>query len=185
MNSEQRREKIISVLQTSDKPISASRFAGEFSVTRQIIVADIALLRASGHAIRAEHKGYVLEKSDSQTSLKRVVVKHGKKEVQDELYAIVDNGGRVIDVIVQHSVYGKIVAELNLSSRYDVDRFIMHINETDSKPLLLLTEGLHIHTIMVKDEDSFRSILERLMELRILVEYDPNPTKNDKIPQDA
>ena len=65
MNSEQRREKIISVLQMSDKPVSAACFANEFSVTRQIIVADIALLRAKGHQIRAEHKGYVLEKSDS------------------------------------------------------------------------------------------------------------------------
>ena len=179
MNSEQRREKIISVLQAGDEPISASRFANMFSVTRQIIVADIALLRASGYPIRAEHKGYVLEKADSQTMLRRVVVKHGNGEVQDELYAIVDHGGKVIDVIVQHSIYGKIVAELNLASRYDVDRFIKRINETDAKPLLLLTEGLHIHTIMVKDEDSFQSILERLTELRVLVEYDRNPTKND------
>ena len=172
MNSEQRREKIISVLQMSDKPISANSFANEFSVTRQIIVADIALLRASGHSIRAEHKGYVLEKSDSPATLRRVVVKHGQNEVQDELYAIVDHGGKVVDVIVQHSVYGKIVAELNLSSRYDIDRFIKNIHETDAKPLLLLTEGLHIHTIVVKDEDSFQSIIERLNQLRILVEYD-------------
>ena len=172
MNSEQRREKIISVLQMSDKPISANSFANEFSVTRQIIVADIALLRASGHPIRAEHKGYVLEKSDSRMMTKRIVVKHGNNEVQDELYAVVDHGGKVIDVIVQHSVYGKIVAELNLSSRYDVDRFIKHINETDAKPLLLLTEGLHIHTIEIKDEITFGSIIERLNELHILVEHD-------------
>ncbi len=172
MNSEQRREKIISVLQMSDKPISAACFANEFSVTRQIIVADIALLRASGHQIRAEHKGYVLEKSDNQVMLKRIVMKHGKNEVQDELYAIVDNGGKVINVIVQHSVYGKIVAELNLASRYDVDRFIRHIKETDSKPLLLLTEGLHVHTIAVKDEESFRRILDQLSALHILVEND-------------
>ena len=172
MNSEQRREKIISVLQMSDKPISASCFANEFSVTRQIIVADIALLRAGGYPIRAEHKGYVLEKPDSQMMTKRIVVKHGNNEVQEELYSVVDHGGKVIDVIVQHSVYGKIVAELNLSSRYDVDRFIKHINETDAKPLLLLTEGLHIHTIEVKDEVTFGSIIERLNELHILVEHD-------------
>ena len=172
MNSEQRREKIISVLQMSDKPISANSFANEFSVTRQIIVADIALLRASGHPIRAEHKGYVLEKSDNRMMTKRIVVKHGNNEVQEELYAVVDHGGKVIDVIVQHSVYGKIVAELNLSSRYDVDRFIKHINETDAKPLLLLTEGLHIHTIEVKDEVTFGSIIERLNELHVLVEHD-------------
>ncbi len=172
MNSEQRRKKIISVLQTSDKPISATCFANEFSVTRQIIVADIALLRAGGYPIRAEHKGYVLEKSDGQAMLKRIVVKHGKNEVRDELYAIVDNGGRVIDVIVEHSIYGKIVAELNLSSRYDVDRFVLRINETGAKPLSFLTEGLHIHTVAVKDEDSFQSIIQKLSDFHILVEYD-------------
>ena len=172
MNSEQRREKIISVLQMSDKPISAARFASEFSVTRQIIVADIALLRASGHQIRSEHKGYVLEKSDSLSMLKRLVMNHGNNEVKDELYAIVDNGGKVIDVIVQHPVYGKIVAELNLSSRYDVDRFVKHIQETDSKPLLLLTEGLHIHTVAIQDEESFQNIVERLKALHILAGHD-------------
>ena len=172
MNSEQRREKIISVLQMSDKPISATRFANEFSVTRQIIVADIALLRASGHHIRAEHKGYILEKSEGNSLRKRIVVKHGKNEVTEELYAIVDNGGKVIDVIVQHSVYGKIVAELNLSSRYDVDLFVGHIKETDAKPLLLLTEGLHIHTISVQDEEAFQRILKQLDDLHILLEHD-------------
>ena len=172
MNSEQRREKIISVLQTSEKPISAASFASEFSVTRQIIVADIALLRAGGYRIRAEHKGYVLEKSDVRAILKRIVVKHEKNEVQDELYTIVDNGGKVMDMIVQHPVYGKIVAELNLSSRYDVDRFLKHIKETDSKPLLLLTEGLHIHTVAVNDEDSFQNIIGQLKALHILLEHD-------------
>ena len=172
MNSEQRREKIISVLQMSDQPITATRLANEFSVTRQIIVADIALLRAGGHHIRAEHKGYVLEKSDSHAILKRVVVNHGNNDVKNELYVIVDNGGQILDVIIQHSVYGKIVAELNLSSRYDVDRFIKRINETDSKPLLLLTEGLHIHTIAVRDEESFQNIVGQLRALHILVEHD-------------
>ena len=104
MNSEQRREKIISVLQMSDQPITATRLANEFSVTRQIIVADIALLRAGGHHIRAEHKGYVLEKSDSHAILKRVVVNHGNNDVKNELYVIVDNGGQILDVIIQHSV---------------------------------------------------------------------------------
>ena len=103
--------------------------------------------------------------------IKRLVVKHDKNEVKDELYAIVDHGGKVIDVIVQHSIYGKIVAELNLSSRYDVDRFVMRINETGAKPLSFLTEGLHIHTVAVKDEESFRHILDQLKALRILLDF--------------
>ena len=171
MNSEQRREKIISELQESAKPISATCFANEFSVTRQIIVADIALLRASGYPIRSEHKGYILEKPEGHAMLKRLVVKHGKNDVKDELYTIVDNGGKVLNVIVEHSIYGKIEAELNLSSRYDVDRFVLNINETGAKPLSFLTEGLHVHTIAVKDEDSFQGIVERLKAMRIFLDY--------------
>ena len=73
-------------------------------VSTSNIVADIALLRASGYPIRAEHKGYVLDKANINGKVKRIVVQHTKDEVKEELYAIVDNGGKVLDVIVEHSV---------------------------------------------------------------------------------
>jgi transcriptional regulator of NAD metabolism len=170
MNNEQRRIEILSALKESVLPISASAFAKDFSVTRQIIVADIALLRASGYPIRAEHKGYVLEKVESNEIRKRIVVKHGAKELTGELYAVVDNGGRVIDVIVEHSIYGKISAELNLSSRYEIDLFVKKVADENITPLSLLTDGLHIHTIAVKDLDSYERIVEKLKELKVLVE---------------
>ena len=169
MNGEERRSSIIKRLQQSQIPISANRLAEEFSVTRQIIVADIALLRASGHPIYAGYKGYTLEASNDGL-VKRIVVTHGKNEVADEFYAIVDNGGKVLDVIVEHSVYGNILVELNISSRYDADIFVSKINETGANPLSLLTEGLHIHTISVKDEESFLRIAEKLSDLGILIE---------------
>ncbi|MBQ9782521.1 MAG: HTH domain-containing protein, partial [Clostridia bacterium] len=119
MNGEQRRLLIISRLKEANKPISATRLAEEFSVTRQIIVADIALLRAAGHNVRAEHRGYVLDNADNNDGiLKRIVVKHGKNSVQDEFYAIIDNGGKVLDVIVEHLIYGMISVKLNIANRY-------------------------------------------------------------------
>ena len=171
MNNEQRKIKILERLKSSSSPISASAFAKEFSVTRQIIVADIALLRASGYPIRAEHKGYVLEAVENGGIIKRIVVKHGENELKDELYAIVDNGGRVIDVIVEHSIYGQISAELNLSSRYDVDTFVKKVSDERITPLSLLTDGLHIHTISVKDEQAFDRIVKQLTELKVLIQY--------------
>jgi len=90
----------------------------------------------------------------------------------DELYAIVDNGAKVIDVIVEHSVYGKISAELNLSSRYDVDKFLQKISESDANPLSDLTEGLHVHTLSLKDAESFDRIVECLKDLQILVDFE-------------
>ena len=172
MKNEQRREKILEYLKNSKTPTNATFFANMFSVTRQIIVADIALLRASGYSIRAEHKGYILDRVDNDGIIKRIVVKHGKDSVQEELYSIVDNGGRVIDVIVEHSVYGTISCELNLSSRYDVDTFIEKINALGVNPLSLLTEGLHIHTIAIKDTVSFERIINCLTNMNILIEHD-------------
>ena len=172
MNNEQRRKGILKKLKASNEAISANVFAEMFSVTRQIIVADIALLRASGYPIRAEHRGYVLEKVEKNDIVKRIVVKHGMEEVKNELYIIVDNGAKVVDVIVEHSVYGKLSAELNLSSRYDVDKFLQKVKEAEASSLSDLTEGLHIHTISLKDEESFGRIVEQLNELKILVDYE-------------
>ncbi len=169
MNGEERRSFIIERLRQSKEAISASSLAKEFSVTRQIIVADIALLRAAGYAIAADYKGYTLNEIKDE-NIKRIVVKHEKKDVSDEFYAIVDNGGRVLDVIVEHSIYGKISVELNISSRYDADEFVNKINATNANPLSLLTEGLHIHTIAVKDEQAFSRMKEKLSNLGILIE---------------
>ncbi|MBR7101813.1 MAG: transcription repressor NadR [Clostridia bacterium] len=171
MNGEERRDKILSRLYESNMPVSANALASEFSVTRQIIVADIALLRAAGASISAKSRGYVLDGKDNGI-IKRIAVKHTERELSDELYTIVDNGGRIIDVIVEHSVYGKISAELNLSSRYDVDEFMKKVRSTGASPLSILTEGFHIHTISVRDEDMFFRIKKRLLELGILIESD-------------
>lgn len=170
MNSEQRRNAIIEILENSAMPVSAANLAEKFGVTRQIIVADIALLRAAGHIIRAEHKGYVSEKRDTSVLFKKFAVKHGKDDVRDEFYIIVDNGGRVLDVTVEHPVYGKISAELNIASRYDADMFVEKMNITDVNPLSLLTHGLHIHTVAARSEESFIRIREKLTEKGIFIE---------------
>lgn len=169
MNSAERRNLIIERLQQSTAPISANNLAKDFSVTRQIIVADIALLRATGYSIVADNKGYVLNTVDDK-NVKRIAVKHDKSQVNAELYAIVDNGGKILDVIVEHSIYGRISVELNISSRYDADEFVKKINTTKANPLSLLTEGVHIHTIIVNDDNTFTRIKEQLTNLGILIE---------------
>ena len=62
MTNEQRRAEILDILSRADRAISATALADSFGVTRQIIVADVALLRAAGNPIRAEHRGYVLDR---------------------------------------------------------------------------------------------------------------------------
>ena len=60
MEAAARRQAILDRLRTADRPVSASSLAAELNVSRQIIVGDIALLRAGGAEISATPRGYVL-----------------------------------------------------------------------------------------------------------------------------
>ena len=60
MNAESRRQAILNQLAQANAPLSASALATRFSVSRQIIVGDIALLRAAGADISATPRGYLL-----------------------------------------------------------------------------------------------------------------------------
>ena len=61
MHAEERRETILKLLRQSAQPVSASTLAAQLSVSRQIIVGDIALLRAGGADILATPRGYCLQ----------------------------------------------------------------------------------------------------------------------------
>ena len=167
MNGEQRREKILHVLKKSNEAVNATALADMVGVTRQVIVSDIALLRASGVPVRAEHRGYVL---DVQRGIfKSIVCRHGKESVRDEFYAVVDNGGAVLDVQVEHPIYGQISAAINVSSRYDADSFIKATSESGASQLSELTDGVHIHTLRVPSSYAFDRICNKLKELGILI----------------
>ena len=163
-----RRQNILAELNDATGPINATKLAEMNGVTRQIIVADIALLRAAGNNIRAEHRGYVLDRTIGEIR-KKIVCKHSKENVIDEFYAIVDNGGKVIDVQVEHSIYGVISADMSISSRFEADEFVRAVSESGAAQLSDLTGGVHVHTIGVKDEVTFDRICAKLDELGILV----------------
>lgn len=169
MNGEKRRSDILELLSSSTDVINATQLAEKYGVTRQIIVADIALLRAAGNSIRAEHRGYVLDRPNSDLK-KKIVCRHPKETVADEFYAIVDNGGQILDVQIEHSIYGTLSANLSISSRYDADEFIRASQESGATQLSDLTGGVHTHTISVKDEVTYERIIKKLKELNVLVE---------------
>lgn len=158
-----RKEKIIEEIKKSDKPISASTLAKKLGVSRQIIVGDVALIRASGTNIIATPRGYILD-SKQQNQTYTIAVNHSQEQMTDELYTIVDLGGCAIDVIVDHPVYGQLTGKLHLSSRYDVDQFIKKVNNNQAKPLSQLTDGLHLHTIQCPNEDTYQRIVSALDE---------------------
>lgn len=167
MDAEQRREAILSILQNADKAISATALAARFSVSRQIIVGDVALLRASGSEIAATPRGYLLHRELRRGQLLRqIACCHGAGKMRDELYVMVDEGCTVRDVIVEHPLYGQLAGTLELSSRHDVDEFLR--SGADAAPLSLLTGGIHLHSLLCPDEAAFLRVRQRLAELGIL-----------------
>ncbi|MDD4199966.1 MAG: transcription repressor NadR [Eubacteriales bacterium] len=169
MNS--RCEKILKILVDAKDPTTASSLAEKMGVSRQVIVGDIALLRAAGHEITATYRGYILHEDSGEPSFLYVGIlacRHNLEQMQDELYTIVDYGGTVIDVAIEHAVYGEISGALNLSSRFDVDQFIWKVEEDDnSTPISSLTGGIHIHHIGCKSKEIFDRIKEALIEKQI------------------
>ena len=172
MDGEQRRDAILKLLTESGKPLSAGKLAHFLGVSRQIIVGDVALMRASGREINATPKGYLLPaKAGKESALScRIACRHDSKQMQDELYAIVDEGCTVRDVIVEHPLYGELTGLLALQSRHDVDEFIRKSLSEDAKPLSMLTEGTHLHTLLCPDEDARLRVLKKLKDLGVLVE---------------
>lgn len=173
MIASDRRKQIILHLKQADAPISASVLAKKLHVSRQIIVSDVALLRTAGNSISATPKGYVLENSITQLSKHNyeglVACQHTGEQLREELYAIIDFGGEVINVTVEHGIYGEISAKLNLSSRYEADQFIEKVSDPNALPLSSLTGGIHLHKIGCKDKDTFHRICTQLEEKGILI----------------
>ena len=169
MQAEQRRQAILNLLKSETGPVSAAALAARFSVSRQVIVGDIALLRAAGADISATPRGYVIQKSPSGL-LRQVACRHTAEGMEAELNAMVDQGCTVLDVIVDHPIYGQLTGPLQLSSRYDVSQFIARCAQADAQPLSNLTEGIHLHTLSCPDEAAFRRVREALQDMGILLE---------------
>ena len=170
MHAEERRETILKLLRQSAQPVSASTLAGQLSVSRQIIVGDIALLRAGGADILATPRGYCLQNAAAAGLTRRVAVRHDEAGMEAELNTMVDNGCTVVDVIVEHPLYGQLTGPLQLSSRYDVAQFITRCAQSDARPLSDLTEGIHLHTLSCPDEDAFQRVQAALRDMGVLLE---------------
>ena len=158
MEGQERREKILELLNLSDEPISGSEFAKKLGVSRQVIVQDIALLRAVNKNILSTTKGYMLYHRENQKVNRCFPVLHTTDQIEDELCTIVDNGGKILDVIVSHNVYGSISADLIISTRQDVYDFVDKVNSKKTVPLKELTHNQHFHTVEADSEQ----ILDRI-----------------------
>lgn len=161
MDGDKRRGELIAMLKSNANPVSASKVGDYFNVSRQIIVSDVALLRASGFRIISTNKGYVLSEGSKRQRI--FAVKHSTAEIADELNTVVDAGGRVLDVFVNHKIYGEIRATLFMTSRRDVSEFVKLVAEEKVSPLKELTGEYHYHTVEA-DTEEILDIIERELE---------------------
>lgn len=168
MNAEQRRAAVLDRLTHSNQPVSASVLAGELGVSRQIVVGDVALLRAAGTQIDATPRGYQLASAPKGYCGILACAHRTEEEMRDELYTVVDQGGVVVDVAVENPLYGELRGNLNLVSRYDVDNFLTQAAAVPDCLLSRMTGGVHLHTLRCPDEATFRRIKRILAEKGIL-----------------
>ena len=146
--SGERRARIIALLQESERPVTGADLATRLGVSRQVIVQDIALLRAQGAGVVATPLGYMLAKRLAPTALRAVLAcRHTYETTEDELLTMVDLGLTVVDVVVEHPIYGEIRGLLALESRADVRRFLDRLRESQASLLSALTKGVHLHTV--------------------------------------
>ena len=170
LKSRERRQQILSMLNGRTEYLNATKIADTLCVSRQIIVSDIALLRAEGHKIISTPRGYLLEPIEHIGYQNTIVCRHGPEDIEAEFCCIVDNGGVVVDVSIDHPIYGLISAAMNIRSRYDVKLYLEQTKKSDAKPLSSLTEGIHTHTIRCENQEDYQRICKELRELNILIE---------------
>jgi transcriptional regulator of NAD metabolism len=165
MDGEQRRRTLLEYLKTEKEPLSGGELAQRLGVSRQVIVQDIALLRAADYKIFSTNRGYLL--TDHQALRRVFKVRHDDDAISDELFTIIDSGGRVLDVFVNHEIYGEIRANLFLVDREDVERFNRKMLLGNTSPLKHLTDDIHYHTV----EGDSEEVLLRVEQALIATNY--------------
>ena len=154
MTGEERRMKILRKLQEANTPLSGSALAKICQVSRQIIVQDIALMRAENYGILSTNRGYLLRSNKAQNiQPKRVFfVKHDTDQVFDEFKTILDLGGKILDVAVEHELYGQISIDLMIETESDAIDFYTKLQSCKDNPLKVLTDDCHYHTVSAPSE---------------------------------
>lgn len=166
MDGENRRKKIVEILNGRNTPVSGAELAHMLGVSRQIVVQDIALLRADNREILSTNKGYLLHKvCKGVEKFKKVFrMSHSTEDTLEELYTIVDFGGRILDVSIEHELYGQICVDLIIENRLDAAGFVSHMKDSQDLPLKALTGGYHYHTVVAASEENLNLIEKELKQ---------------------
>ena len=160
MTGSERRQELLQLLSGTQTPLSGTALAKHFGVSRQVIVQDMALLRAQGHEVLSTNRGYLIQAPLRVSRIFKVF--HTSEQIADELCTIVDLGGTAEDVFVHHKIYGQIQAPLHNSSRRDVQIFLEELKSCKSTPLKDVTSGYHYHTVSADSNETLDLIGQEL-----------------------
>lgn len=169
MTTEERRKKLIELMSNTDTPLSGTFLGKETGVSRQVVVQDIAILRSTGAEIIATARGYYIESSKKCVRLFKV--QHTNDQIEDELNTIVDLGGQVLDVMVNHKAYGKMSGPLNIKSRRDIRELINALASGKSTPLADITSGYHFHNVTADSNHILDEIEQALKEKGYIADF--------------
>ena len=172
MTTAQRREEILALLNQADAPIAAKDLAARFGVSRQVIVQDLAVIRASRPNIISTNRGYILQQQETGC-LREFKVRHTPEQAGQELNLIVDHGGRVKNLSISHRVYGRITAEMDIRSRQDVQEFLQALAGGASTVLSTATDGYHYHLVEAATPDRLDLIGQALQDAGFLAPLQP------------
>lgn len=164
MISKDRREAILKLLIESNSPIKGTILAQKFGVTRQVIVKDIAILRAKNSNIISTQDGYMFNNINGWRVRRIIAVSHNEKNTIDELEIVVKYGGIIEDVIVEHPIYGEIKVNLMIKNLNDLNKFKENFTDNNITPLSALTNGIHIHTISADSQENIDYIIRDLRQ---------------------
>ncbi len=169
MSGNERRDSILHELHESTEPISGTKLAAEFHVSRQVIVQDIAILRAAHIEILSTNRGYILQRGSEEKATRVFKMCNTDEQTEDELKTIVYYGGVVENDFVNHKVYGRVQVDLNIRSIRDVTEFIKRIQSGKSTPLKNITSDYHYHTVSADSEETLDLIEKALLEKKYLI----------------
>ncbi|MFF2755040.1 transcription repressor NadR [Psychrobacillus sp. NPDC058041] len=172
LKGQERREWILSFLKEQNQPITGTELAKLANVSRQVIVNDITLLKATNIPIISTSQGYILmpNKENMMYVQKRVACRHQSKDSENELLTLVDAGVTVENVTVEHPVYGEISSSIMVSNRHDVELFLKKVRETEASFLLELTSGIHLHLLSAPNEEILNRGIDAIRRKGYLIE---------------
>lgn len=172
MTTAKRRSEILDILKSADTPVTAGTLAGRFGVSRQVIVQDMAVIRTAQPEIISTTRGYVLSSEDSGCT-REFKVRHLPEEIETELGLITDCGGHVKNISISHRAYGRISADMDISSRQDIAEFMESLKGSQSSPLSSATNGYHYHLVEAANTDRLDLIEKKLKEAGFLAPLTP------------